>query len=200
MNRFKSNLQVVAVVLLLTGGTFVFANGQNEAPAQPGPNAAVGQAAAPTVAKDLTAVTGRIQIVNRIHPVITGSSATYELIVPRFEVYQAGVKEGQTISVKGYRVEGVAWGPYVRSPRITDNTPMLLVSSANIDGKSYDLRQWADRFKSEIQDRDGYGPMYGHDRGFGPMMGPGRGHGPQTAPGFGPGMGYRFQGSGADSQ
>jgi len=199
MKGFKSNLMVLTAVLLLAGNAAVFAGGQSEAPNQTAPNGAATQAPQVTVAKDLTTLTGTVQIVNLIHPILKSGSTNYELIVPRFDVYQTGVKEGQTITVKGYKVEGGVWGPYSRTAQASDTTPRLLVSSATIDGKTYNLQQWADQFKAGQQYRGGYGPMAGYGPrergrraprgGYGPQMGYGPG------PGMGYGMGYGFQGS-----
>ena len=227
MKRFKSNLLVLTAVLFLMGGAAAFAGGQNEnAPQAPG--TAGGQASQVTVAKTLTTVTGQIQIVNRIHPVIKNGSESYELMVPRFDVYQSGVKEGQTVTVKGYKVDGMVWGPYAANAQNADTTPVLLVSSATIGGKTYDLQQWADQFKVALQNRGtygpgfrgpGYGPMMGYgprgrdgrgprggygrgfERDYGPGygMGYGMGYGPGFGPGFGPGMGYRYQSNSSNS-
>ncbi len=223
MKRFKANLLVLTAVFFLVGGAAAFAGGQNEAPSPQTPS---GQASQVTVAKSLTTVTGQIQIVNRIHPVIQSGSTSYELMVPRFDVYQSGVKEGQTITVKGYKVEGAVWGPYAANAQTADTTPVLLVSSATVGGKTYDLQQWADQFKLALENRGTYGPGYGfrgpaqgpmmgygprgrdgrgprggYGRGFDREWGPGygMGYGPGFGPGFGPGMGYRFQSDNSNS-
>lgn len=197
MNRFKANLLLMTAVLFLAGGAFVFAGGQRETPNGPAPGAAAGQGAGKvTVANDLATVTGQIQLVNLIHPVVKSGGNQYELIVPRIDVYRAGVKEGQTITVKGYKVDGMQWGPFYGAA--TDNTPKLLVSSATIDGKSYDLSAWADRFKLAVRNGGGNGPLafYGHrgrgrfDRGRPGWGGPGSGYGYGPGMGYGRGMGY----------
>jgi len=215
MKRFNANLLVMTAVLLLVGGSLVFAGGQKESPTQGFPGAAQGNTQA-MVAKELTTVTGQVQLANLIHPVIKSGAAEYELIVPRYDVYQAGVKNGQTITVKGYKVEGAVWSPFYGRAQTADNTSKLLVSSATVDGKAYDLSGWADHFKVALQSQGtyGYGPKMGYGprgrgdfgrgprgRGYGPgpQYGPGAGYGyGMMGPGFGPGMGYRFQGSGSD--
>lgn len=181
MKRFKANLLVITAVLFLAGGSLVFAGGQKETPAPQGPGAARAQSDQQvSVANELTTVTGQINFVNLIHPVIKSGGTEYEMIVPRIDVYRAGVKEGQTITVKGYVVKGLPRGPYFDGSANADTTPMLLVSSATINGKSYDLSQWADHFKLALKYRGEYGPGPGY-RGYGPMMG----YGPRGRSGFG---------------
>lgn len=221
MKGFRANVLVLTTVLFLVGGAAVFAGGQKETPSQQAPTGATAQA---TVAKEVTTVTGTVQIVNLIHPVIKSGATSYELIVPRIDVYQAGVQEGQSITVKGYKVEGDVWGPYFQGTQTADTTPKLLVSSATVDGKTFDLQRWADQFKLALQYRGTYGPGYGNrgpgyapmmgygrrdrddrgpQRGYGMGYGPGPGYGPRMGygmgPGFGAGMGYRFQDNNSSS-
>lgn len=224
MTRFRGSVAVFTAVLFLGGGALLFAGGQKETTGQQG---ATASGSAPTISSTLTTVTGKLQLANRIRPVVVEGSSSYELIVPRYEVYQAGVQQGETVTVKGYKVEGGSWGPYYGSAT-TDTTPMLLVSSATIGGKSYDLTAWVDHVKSALSYRGSYGPGRGfRGPGYGAMMGHGprfgygpaahrgygrdwhgygprngRGYGPMYGPGFGgygPGMGFRFQDQGSPS-
>lgn len=200
MTRFKGSVVVMAAVLFLAGGAFVFATGQNEAP---GPQGQVGTATGSqvSVGGNLLTVTGQVHFVNLILPVITSGSSQYELIVPRYEVYQSGVTEGQTVTVKGYEVKGGAWGPYYG--QASSSTPKLLVSAATIGAKSYDLQDWADHVKTALKYRGTYGPRgrfegpgYGPMSSWGPREGRGYGRGPRGWEGrgygpmmFGPGYG-----------
>lgn len=193
MKRFNANLLVVAAVLFLAGGSVVFAEGQSEAPAPQGPgNVKV------TVASETTTVTGQLHFINLIHPVIKNGTTEYELLVPRYDVYQAGIKDGQTITVEGYKVDGDIGGPFYGRNQSVDQTPKLLVTSATVDGKTYDLQAWADRFKVALDYRGERGPMMGYGpagRGdFGPGSGGWRhpGYGPGYGPSYGPGFGPQF--------
>jgi hypothetical protein len=183
----KGNRVIVvafAAALLIGFGAQAFASGQQDR----GTNPATGQKAAEM------SVTGSVSFQNLIHPVLKSGSTSYELLVPRFAVYDSGIKEGQTVTVSGYKVTDDQLGPWHRYTDSSSNAQYLAVTSATIDGKSYDVRTARPGF--------GYGQGYGPRgaagprgyRGMGPMMGyygnggPGRG-----GSGFGPGaMGYGY--------
>jgi hypothetical protein len=81
-------------------------------------------------------VSGPVYFQNRMHAEIKADGKTYELMVPRFYLYDLDLKEGQNVSVEGYVAAG-------------DEESYLWVTKAVIDGKEYDL------------DRYGRGPMMG---------------------------------------
>jgi hypothetical protein len=163
----KKTILIVLVLGLAFSG-IAFANGQKEgtAPAQ-GP-AATGQGnqvfegpgyghMIVTNGPKLT-LTGTVSVHNLIHPVLKSGDKTYELLVPRILVREAGVKEGAKVSIEGYQVVSPVPG--------TDDgvtATYVYVTKATVDGKDYDLTQVR-------------GPMM---RGYGPrggmMMGGGNG-------------------------
>lgn len=162
MNRRATLLGVLTGVLLIGVGTMVFASGQNEGTFGP-----------PFVAPSsgthsVITVTGTVSVTNRIHPVLQSGSTDYELLVPPFAVYDSGVKDGQSITVKGYTVDASQVGPWLRYNDGTSGGTYFFVTAATINGKEYNPWSGVPAY--------GYGPRHG--------FGPGRGYGP----GYGPGM------------
>ena len=139
-----------------------FANGQQE-PA----------AAAAANAQTLT-VKGALTFENLIHPTLKSADKTYELLVPRYLAYQAGLKDGAEVTAQGYLVQNL---PGWNAP---DNA--LFVTKATINGKDYDLSQYhygmmggngafgPGRFSGGA---NGYGE-FGYGRGMMGGRGPGR--------------------------
>ena len=74
-------------------------------------------------------VTGTISLSEDMHPVLKTDEKEYELMVPRFLVYQAGLKDGAKVSVTGYKLEN------------GDNSKEieLFVTKATINGKTYEI-------------------------------------------------------------
>jgi hypothetical protein len=81
-------------------------------------------------------VTGPIYFQKRMHAEVKADGKTYELMVPRFYLYELDLKEGQNVTVEGYAAAG-------------DEESYLWVTKAVIGGKEYDL------------ERNGRGPMMG---------------------------------------
>ncbi len=153
----KKRLMAMLVVALgLTAAMGVFAEGQREAPYGPGWR---GQSL--QEAEKLT-LTGELYFQNRIHPELKSGGEEYELLVPRYYTYGADLKEGQTITVEGYKVD---WEMPCEGDE--EGEAHLWVTKATIDGKEYDLER--------------YGPRYG-------MMGGWGGHGMMG--GWGPRRGW----------
>ncbi len=162
----------VSLVLGLALAAASFANGQKEQgfPAAPGQPGFTGQK---------LVVTGSVQFQNLIHPTLKSGDKVYELMVPRYLVYQVDVKEGAQVTVEGYQVRDMP--PWQLG---NDNDIALFVTKATINGKDYDLSQFR-------------GPMggYGYGRGPGMMGGWGRGYGRGYGMmgwggGYGPGCGF----------
>lgn len=157
--------KLVIFLVLMAAAAAVFAAGsvekvQPRAPFQP--------------EGDKITVTGQVSIANTMHPELRSGKDTYELLVPRMYYYNIDVKEGQTITVEGYKTEGdfCPWGE-----EEDEEDVHLLVSKATIDGKEYVVEPWGGR---------GFGPgMMGGRGGYGPGMMKG---GPR--PGYGPGRGF----------
>lgn len=88
-------------------------------------------------------VTGPVFFQNRMHAELKADGKDYELMVPRFYLYELELKEGQQVTVEGYVAQG-------------DEENYLWVTKAIIDGKEFDLERGGGR---------------GRGRGYG-MMGP----------------------------
>ena len=160
----------VSLVLGLAIAAVSFANGQKE----PGSPAVPGQAGN----EQKLVLTGSVAFKNLIHPTLKAGDKVYELMVPRYLVYQVDLKEGAQVTVEGYQVRGMP--PWAQGD---DNNIDVFVTKATINGKEYDLSQFR-------------GPMaggYGYGRGYGRGMmggGYGRGYGMMGGGGWGPGCGY----------
>lgn len=205
MNRLALRTATVAAALFLTLGAAAFATGQREGTSQRAPGTAG--------AEKIESITGNVYLANLIHPVLKSGSSEVELLVPRYAVYESGVKEGQNVTVKGYKVDASRLGPWHNFGNNQDNATYFFVTGAVIGGKEYNLADFRPGF--------GYGPRAG--RGYGPGFGPGYGpqagrgamgfygrpfgmmgygpagphgfygdHGFRGMPGYGPGMWYRF--------
>jgi hypothetical protein len=165
----KSLLLSLVLIPILMGGvaaTAAFGAGQYEDPAQPygrrgpwqGPR--YDERQAPEFSEETVTVTGQVYFENRMHPELKSGDEEYELLVPRYYVYEADLKEGQTITVEGYSVTGM---PMFEGEE--EDEVHLWVTKAIIDGTEYDLERY------------GRGPMgglgrrwMGH-RGWGPHGG-----------------------------
>jgi hypothetical protein len=113
---------IIVLVLGLFLAGFAFANGQQE------PAAATGQK---------LALRGSVTFENLIHPTLKSGDKVYELLVPRYLAYQAGLKDGAEIAVEGYEVKDMpAWAG------LEDNETAVFVTKATINGKDYDLSQY----------------------------------------------------------
>ncbi len=145
--------KIVSISLLfgLALAALSFAAGQKE-PGTPAP----AQASVDSGKK--LVLTGSLSFTNLIHPTLKSGDTVYELMVPRYLVYQAGVKEGAQVTVEGYQVQGIPW-----MDQDAGNEVNVFVTKATIDGKDYDLSQLR-------------GAGYGRGSGRGGMMsGGGRG-------------------------
>ena len=201
----KRTVVLIAGLILVVASAGLFAAGQREGQTAP---QASGAPAAPSPAqpgygpwglnlgKEQT-ITGKVSLAGEFHPLLTSGGTTYELLVPRFLAFEIGVKDGQTLTVKGSPLEGQL-PPRARFT-LQDGTTPLWLASATINGKSYDLATlgsgnrrgpgWGHGGHFGMM---GYGPGFGHGGyGYGPMMGYGRG--PMMD--YGPGWGYGPRGS-----
>jgi hypothetical protein len=84
-------------------------------------------------------VTGPVFFQNRMHAELKADGKDYELMVPRFYLYELELKEGQQVTVEGYVAQG-------------DEENYLWVTKAIIDGKEFDLERGGGRGR-------GYGMM-----------------------------------------
>jgi hypothetical protein len=153
---------IVSAVLGFALAGLAFAGGQKE-PTAPGQTAPI------TSGQKLT-LTGPLSFQNLIHPTLKSSDKVYELMVPRYLVEQAGLKEGAKVTVEGYQVQGMPMWAGAED----DGNIDVFVTKATIDGKDYDLSQFRGRMGGM-----GFGPGSepGSRRG---MMGNGpRGGGPR---------------------
>jgi len=77
-------------------------------------------------AEEKLTVTGPVSFQNRMHAELKADGKEYELMVPRFYLYELELEEGQQVTVEGYVAQG-------------DDESYLWVTKAVIDGKEYDL-------------------------------------------------------------
>ena len=153
-----------------------FANGQKE----PGAAAVPGQAES----GQKLVLTGSVSFQNLIHPTLKSGDKVYELMVPRYLVYQADLKEGAQVTVEGYQVRGMP-----RWAQGDDDNIDVYVTKATINGKEYDLSQFRGPMAGGGYGR-GRGMMGGwggdgYGRGRGMMGGWGGGYGGGRGPGCG---------------
>ena len=154
----------ISLVLGLALAGMAFASGQKEP-----------SAASPATGEKLI-VTGNVSIDNLFHPELKSGDKVYELMVPRYLVYQSGVKEGAKVTVEGYLVQGMPAGR-----QSDDGNIDLFVTKATIDGKDYDLFQYRGRSMGRMGGR-GHGAR-------GAMMGSrGHGYGGRGGRGYGCGL------------
>jgi len=155
------------IVLLLIGGVAAagaFASGNREDQAETvRPDWRGAQRwDGPQLSEQTITVTGQVYFENRMHPELESSGEEYELLVPRFYLYELDLEEGQTVTVEGYTVEGMPWCAEEEEEELH-----IWVTRAVIDGEEY-----------ELEDGPGTGPRWGMTGpGWGPrrgMMGPGR--------------------------
>jgi hypothetical protein len=87
-------------------------------------------------------VSGPVYFQNRMHAELKADGKDYELMVPRFYLYDLDLKEGQQVTVEGYVAQA-------------EDENYMWVTKAVIGGKEYQL------------ERGGRGPGWGYG-----MMGP----------------------------
>jgi hypothetical protein len=78
--------------------------------------------------EDKVTVAGPVYFQNRMHAELKAEGKDYELMVPRFYLYELELKEGQQVSVEGYVAQG-------------DDENYMWVTKAVIDGKEYNLER-----------------------------------------------------------
>jgi len=78
--------------------------------------------------EDKVTVTGPVYFENRMHAELKAGGKDYELMVPRFYLYDAELKEGQQVTVEGYLAQG-------------DEENYLWVTKAVFDGKEFELER-----------------------------------------------------------
>jgi hypothetical protein len=74
-------------------------------------------------------VTGPVYFERRMHAEVKAEGKTYEMMVPRFYLYELDLKDGQNVTVEGYVAAG-------------DEENYMWVTKAVIDGKEYDLERY----------------------------------------------------------
>jgi len=79
-------------------------------------------------AEEKVTLTGELYFQNRMHAELKAGGKDYELMVPRFYLYDLELKEGQKVSVEGFVAAG-------------EEENYLWVTKAVIDGKEFDLER-----------------------------------------------------------
>ncbi len=165
-----------ALILGLALSGIAFANGQKDqtarGPATPGQSAQdqvwpgmMGPGHVIVTTGQKLVLTGSVAWHNLIHPVLKSADASYELLVPRMLVRQAGVKEGAQVTVEGYKVLDTQTND--QGDDVAAN--YLFVTKATIDGKAYDLSQIRQGrgLRGGMMGGYGYGPRGGMMDGYG---------------------------------
>lgn len=155
------NAKKIIILLLIAGvaaaGVFASGNKEDKSDVARPDWRRMPRGEAPDFSEETVTVTGELYFENRMHPELKSGSKEYELLAPRFYAYDLDLKDGQTVTVEGYTVEGM---PCCEEEE--EGEVHIWVTKAIIDGKEYDLE--ADGFR---------GGHMGSRRGMG-MMGPGR--------------------------
>jgi len=144
MKHKKIKIMVLSALILAGTGIGLMASGQPENTQQ---NPAAGQQKEGRTGRhgsmmygnfnkeDEITVKGKLYYKSTMHPVLKTDSAEYELLVPRFLIFDADIKEGTEVSVTGYKVDGT---PMDREED-NDNDIHIFVTKADINGKTYDI-------------------------------------------------------------
>ena len=85
--------------------------------------------------EDEITVKGKLYYKSTMHPELKTDSAEYELLVPRFLIFEADIKEGTEVSITGYKVDS----PPMDREEDNDNDIHIYVTKAVINGKTYDI-------------------------------------------------------------
>ena len=150
----------IACTLAVFASLAAFGTGQKEpAPAQGAP---AQSSPAPSVANQKLVLTGNVYLQNEQHPVLKSGGKEYELMVPRYLVWNLDVKEGEEVTVEGYQVQGMPMHSQ------DDGDIDVFVTKATFRGKEFDLSG----YRGEMA-RGGRGQMM---RGGGMWGGGGRGY------------------------
>ncbi len=164
--------KVLTTVLLVAAvlATPAFARGtKDDSAPQAGPSGPGFRG--PDASQTRTEVTGQLAF-DAWHPTLKTATEEYVLMVPGRYRYDVDVKEGDTITARGYVVDNAPWCA-------ADNQKQkgLIVTSAVVNGKEYtvDDRGWGPGLMGR---RGGRGRPYGGMMGGG-MMGGGWGPGPR---------------------
>ena len=85
--------------------------------------------------EDEITVKGKLYYKSTLHPELKTDSAAYELLVPRFLIFDADIKEGTEVSVTGYKADN----PPMDRSEDNDKDIHIFVTKAVINGKTYDI-------------------------------------------------------------
>jgi hypothetical protein len=131
-DTMNKRLVLIVAILAAIGLVGTFAEGSRETDERTyGPR---GRMDRPEFAEEITEITGQIYLeADEHHPVLKAGGKDYELIVPRWQTVDAEIEDGETITVKGYLMEGA---PCCEED---DDEAHLFVTHAVIDGKEYEL-------------------------------------------------------------
>jgi hypothetical protein len=80
-------------------------------------------------------VSGPVTFEDKRHPEIKSGGKEYELMVPRFALWNLDIEEGQLVSVEGYTIDGM----YCEEE--DEDEVHLMVTKAKIGDKEYDLER-----------------------------------------------------------
>ncbi|MBN2509778.1 MAG: hypothetical protein JXB03_05850 [Spirochaetales bacterium] len=129
------NRSIFIAVLFIFAAAFSFAEGQNEAPVQPGPGPLKGNPSAEDTFEEVT-LTGAVDL-SGFAPRLVTKDETYMLMVPRILPEGVEVADGDEITVTGYLHD--APRGYGRGYVTDASVKVIGVTKAVIGGQEYDI-------------------------------------------------------------
>ncbi|RKX85852.1 MAG: hypothetical protein DRP57_02805 [Spirochaetes bacterium] len=161
MNHKRITIMVLSALILAGTGMGLMASGQSENTQQTttqtqwqrGRSGRPGYMMANSFAKEnAITVTGKLYYQSTLHPEIKTDKAEYELLVPRYLIFDAGIKEGTEVSVSGYKVEN----PPMERDKDESNDIHIYVTKATINGKTYDIASEREKYRMQRNPRYAY--------------------------------------------
>jgi len=151
MNHKRITIMVLSALILAGTGMGLMASGQSEntktattqSQWQRGRSGRPGYMMTNNFTKEnAVTVTGKLYYQNTLHPELKTEKAEYELLVPRFLIYNAGIKDGTEISVSGYKVDN----PPMERVKDESNDVHIYVTKATLNGKTYDISSETEKY------------------------------------------------------
>jgi len=122
----------ILITLLTLAAMAVFANGNSEERTNTGFGGRGQYQSEAVVSEEITTLTGTVNLIDNGHMELTVGNEKYELVYPYRLQETINLQEGQEITVDGYLAENMH---YENNAEIKN----LVLHSATIDGKSYDI-------------------------------------------------------------
>lgn len=156
MNHKRITIMVLSALILAGTGMGLMASGQSENTQQTAPQSQWqrGRSGGPgymmsnsfTKENEIT-VTGKLYYQSTLHPELKTDKADYELLIPRFLIFDAGIKDGTEASVSGYKVEN----PPMERIKDDSNDVHIYVTKATVNGKTYDINSETEKYRGNTR-------------------------------------------------